>query len=428
MSVRSYLAVAFAKELRAGKALFLLAVAGVALGVGSVLSIQLLNQGALGAFAGTVRAVSGEADVTVLGWAGALDEALLGDVLPVPGVRAAIPLWRAEVALDGAPGEGLELVGADLLAAVRSPWPLPRDALADALVRPGWVAVTPALAREKGWREGSRVEVSLGSRRTTLVVGALVDFQKLAPLASRRLAVMDLAQAQGLLGARGRVHQIDVVAAPGISAAELAGRLGARLGDRARVTTPEQRTVEAAGLLAAFRLNLTALSLVSLLVGGFLVHASVRASLARRREELGVLRVVGATRGQVVALVLAETALLGAAGTALGIPLGWLAARANLAAVSGTVRTLYLLEGIERVSLGPGLALLAIGVGVGGAVAGALAPAVDASRRDPRALLASITLEEAARAGAGRGLAAGGAAVLAGLAFQAAAGARWAPS
>ncbi len=148
MSVGRYLSIAMAKELRAGKALFLLAVAGVALGVASVLSIQLLNQGALGAFAGTVRAVSGEADVTVLGWAGALDEALLPDVLAVPGVRAAIPLWRAEVALDGAPGEGLELVGADLLAAIRAPWPLPRGALGAALVERGWVAVTPALAAE----------------------------------------------------------------------------------------------------------------------------------------------------------------------------------------------------------------------------------------------------------------------------------------
>jgi len=426
--MRRYLALAVVKEIRAGRALFALAVAGVALGVGSVLSIQLLNQGALGTFAGTVRAVSGDTDVTVLGWTGALDEALLDVVLAVPGVRSAIPLWRAEAAVEGAPGQGLELVGADLLAAIRTRWPLPGGELAEALLRPGWVAVTPALAAEMGWRVGSPVEVSLGSRRARLSVGALVDFQRLAPLASRRLAVMDLAQAQGLLGARGWIHQIDVVAAEGVGAAALSARLAARLGDRARIATPEQRTVEAEGLLAAFRLNLTALSLVSLLVGGFLVYASVRASLARRREELGVLRSVGATRGQILALVLAEAALLGAAGTAAGIPLGWLAARANLAAVSGTVRTLYLLEGIEAVSLGPGLLLLAVATGVGGAVAGALAPALDASRRDPRALLSSITLEERVRAGAGRSLAAGLAAVLVALAFHAVAGPRWAPS
>jgi len=219
--VRRYLALAVVKEIRAGRALFALAVAGVALGVGSVLSIQLLNQGALGTFAGTVRAVSGDTDVTVLGWTGALDEALLDDVLAVPGVRSAVPLWRAEAAVEGAPGQGLELVGADLLAAIRTRWPLPGGELAEALLRPGWVAVTPALAAEMGWREGSPVEVSLGSRRARLSVGALVDFQRIAPLASRRLAVMDLAQAQGLLGARGWIHQIDVLAAEGVGAAAL---------------------------------------------------------------------------------------------------------------------------------------------------------------------------------------------------------------
>lgn len=406
--MRRYLLAAAAKELRGGKLLFALAVAGVALGVGAVLSIQLLNQGALGAFSGTVRAVSGDADLSVLPWAGGLDEALLPEVLGVPGVAAAAPLWRAEAALAERPGEGLELVGADLLAAARAAWAVPAGSLAAALTSPGWVAVTPELAAEMGWREGSPVPVSLGTRRATLVVGALVDLRRLAPLATRRLAVMDLAQAQGLLGVRGRIHQIDVRAAPGTAPEVLAGRLADRVGGRARIATPEQRTAEAAGLLAAFRLNLTALSLVSVLVGGFLVHASVRASLARRREELGVLRAVGATRRQVLGLVLGEAAALGAAGTILGIPLGWLAARANLAAVSGTLRTVYLLEGIEGVRLGPGVVLLAVAVGVGGAVAGAALPALDASREDPRALLAPLAVEERSRAGAGRLLAAGG--------------------
>jgi putative ABC transport system permease protein len=430
-----YLARAAAKEIRGARLLFSLAVAGVALGVGSVLSIQLLNQGALGAFAGTVRAVSGDADLSVLPWAGGLDETLLPVVLGTPGVASAMPLWRAEAALEARPGEGLELVGADLLAAPLAPgraadhaaapgrgraaWALPAGALPGALGTPGWVAVTTELAAREGWREGSRIAVSLGSRRATLVVGALVDVQRVAPLASRRLAVMDLAQAQGLLGTRGRIHQIDVRARPGTSAAALAEALAARLGERARIATPEQRTVEAAGLLAAFRLNLTALSLVSVLVGGFLVHASVRASLARRREELGVLRAVGATRLQVLALVLSEAGTLGVAGTALGIPLGWLAARTNLAAVSGTLRTVYLLEGIDGIALGPGLILLAVAVGLGGAVAGAILPALDASREDPRALLSPLGVEERSRANAGRLLALGLAAVVLSLAVRA---------
>lgn len=424
--MRGLAARAALRELRASPALLLLAVAGVALGVAAVLSVQLLDRSALGAFAGTVRAVSGDADLAVLGRAGGLDERLWPEVLATPGVGWARPLWRAEVAVERDEA-GLELLGVDLLATSGGPAALGQAQLAEALQVPGWVALTPARAAELQVKEGDALEVSLGSRRATLRVGALVDLARLSPLASRRLAILDIGQAQGLLGVPGRIHELAVKAAPGVAPEALRERLSALLGERARVVTPEQRTVEAAGLLAAFRLNLTALSAVSVLVGGFLVLASVRASLARRREELGVLRAVGATRGQVLRLVLGEAALLGVAGTAAGIPLGWLAARANLAAVSGTIRNLYLLEGIERLELGPGLLALAAAVGAGGAVAGALWPALDATRSDPRALLAQITLDEQAARGAGPLLGAGLAVLVLAAAASALAGGllRW---
>ena len=101
----------------------------------------------------------------------------------------------------------------------------------------------------------------------------------MSPLASRRLAVMDIAEAQALLGPAGRLHQVDVFLAPGADAAEVAARLQSRLGPAVRVTTPEQRVAEASGLLAAFRMNLTALSLISLFVGGFLVYGSTQAAI-----------------------------------------------------------------------------------------------------------------------------------------------------
>ena len=52
---------------RSSRSLDLLTILGVALGVASVLSIQILNRNALGAFQGSVRALSGKADLTVLG-------------------------------------------------------------------------------------------------------------------------------------------------------------------------------------------------------------------------------------------------------------------------------------------------------------------------------------------------------------------------
>ena len=117
------------------------------------------------------------------------------------------------------------------------------------------------------WEEGDRIEVTIGSRRTELLVGALVDFQRATPLASQRLAVMDIAQAQGLLGDRGEIHQIDLQVHDGVDRSRLATELRARLGTAVQVLTPEQRERQAANLLSSFRLNLTALSLISLFVG-----------------------------------------------------------------------------------------------------------------------------------------------------------------
>jgi len=400
--VRRYFLRALAAEVRSGKGLLALSVLGVALGVGSVLSIRILDAGALGAFEGTVRAVSGDAGLSVLGTGPSFAEDRFPVVLSQPGVAQAVPIARVEAAVEGAGAPlFLEVLGVDLLAPVRLPWRGERGSVARALTDPGWVAVSPQLAGERGWKVGDAVAVSFGSRRAVLRVGALVDFRQLSPLASSRLAVMDISQAQAIFGLAGRIHQVDVVLAPGARAAEVAAGLERRLGPGVRVATPEQRVAEASGLLAAFRLNLTALSLVSLFVGGFLVYGSTRAALVRRREEFGLLRSIGATRGQVLWLLLAEASMLGAAGTALGIPLGWLAARAELRGVSATVENVYLLEGIDRVALSPGLLALAAALGVAGALLGALPPALDLSRRDPRSLLASLTLQDRASRASG---------------------------
>lgn len=405
-----YLGKSLARQLRQGRTLFLLTVAGVALGVASVVAIQTLNRGALAAFDGSVRAVSGRADLTVTGALPTFDEAVLPEILGDREVVAAWPLVRMDVAVAGTEGVFLDLVGFDVFAPVG--YPLhegsAQDAaqagrlLTDALTRPGWVALTPAFAARRGWAVGDTFTVSSGSRTATLAVGALVDFQAVEPLAPRRLAVMDIAWAQALLGRQGRIHQIDVVLEDGADPTIAARRLEQALGRGVRVLTPEQRRQDAAGLLAAFRLNLTALSLISVFVGLFLVLTAVQAALIRRRTEFGVLRSLGATPRQLLGLILAEAALVGLVGVALGVPLGWLAALRNLENVSGTLTSIYVLEGIESLRLPAEVVLLAVGVGVIGAVAGALAPAVETARRDTRRLLAPIALHRRTGATAGR--------------------------
>lgn len=390
-----YFVKALGAHFRAGRMLFVLTVLGVALGVASVLSIQIINQNALAAFEGSMQAVSGDADLSVLGRMPTLPESLYVDVLADSGVKAAWPLYRISVALANRDRFYLDVIGFDFFAPVRVPWDggSPGD-FSNILMRPGWAAFTPTLAEEMGWAVGDSVQVFSGSRVVWLHIGALVDFQKLSPLASPKMVVMDIAQAQHLLGRPGQVHQIDVMVRDEADAVVVRDRLQEKLGSSVQVVTPEQRSKQTAGLIAAFRLNLTALSLISLFVGLFLVYSSTQASLVRRRAEFGMLRSIGTTRSQVFGLIVGEVMVMGGLGVLLGLPLGYWGAQANVDMVSATLSNLYLLEEISTLQLSPWLFAIAGLIGLGGAVAGALLPAVDMSRRDTRNLLSAFTLHE----------------------------------
>ena len=392
---------ALGAHFRAGRSLYLLTVVGVALGVASVLSIQIINRNALAPFQGSVTAVSGEADLSVMGRTPSFSESLYLRVLETEGVRAAWPMYRVEVILGkGTEPESLtdrrfmEIIGLDFFAPMEIPWRGSSNDLSVSMKTSGWVAVTPIMAERMAWSEGGSFTVASGSRQVTLTVGAMVDFQALSPLASPKLVVMDIAQAQDLFGQAGKIHQVDIKVAEDADVLVVQAALEEILGETVRVVTPAQRRQQAEGLMSAFRLNLTALSTISLFVGLFLVYSSTQASLVRRREEFGLLRSIGSTRRQVFWLIIGEVSVLGACGVIVGIPLGYWAAKSNVEMVSATLTNLYLLSEIATLELPLWLYGIAATIGIGGAISGAVIPALDISRRDTRSLLSSFTLHE----------------------------------
>jgi putative ABC transport system permease protein len=98
-------------------------------------------------------------------------------------------------------------------------------------------------------------------------------------------------------------------------------RLSAALPAGTLLVTSETRNSQVSEMTAAFRFNLTALSLLALLVGVFLIYNAMTFSVVQRRSLFGTLRSIGYTREQVFGMVLGEAALVGALGVGLG--LGW---------------------------------------------------------------------------------------------------------
>lgn len=387
---------------RAAPALSLLPVFAIALGVAAVLSIQLVNRAALDTLDASLEAVSGASDLRLEGLVlepGAVPDRVWPEALAVPGVESASPVVRLR-RVSLAAGErraSAEAYGVDLLStgfAFAEGGSAPEGAATPLFDSPaffsGGITLPASLAARLGVSLGREVTVAYGDRsREAPVAGIYGDSGsggsgdgggRGGP------AFLDLAYAQALRGRAG-LDRIEIRLAPDAEAAAVAEALRGRF-PGVRVAEPSTLRREGADLLAAFRLNLTALSAVSLLVGAFLVYASVRAGLAARRREIGLYRALGAPSGSVGLALAGEVALASLLGGAFGLPLGLAAARAGLDRVSATMTNFYLLERIEELAVTPGVLAASLAVGLAAALAGAWPEIRSEIRRPPVSLLA----------------------------------------
>jgi putative ABC transport system permease protein len=109
--------------------------------------------------------------------------------------------------------------------------------------------------------------------------------------------------------------------------------------------------------------------------------------VVRRRPEIAVLRSLGVEERMIRRLWLAESALLGLAGGALGLLLGWAGAQVAVRAVGQTVNALYYATTVASANLTGSEALLGLALGVGAALVAGYWPAREAARTPPAQVL-----------------------------------------
>jgi len=378
------------------------ALIAVMLGVALAFSVHLINASALSEFSTAVRAVNGEPDFELRGQRGGFDETLYARVAIHPDIAVASPVVELEtyaVDTSGRPVP-LRVVGLDaLVAGAVSPALVPHAAEGSdrfAVLAPDAVFLN-ASAREALGHAGKVIRMQTPSGQAVLSVGGTVG----AP--GPPLAVMDIAGAQATFGWLGRLSRIDVRLVEGADRHRVVDALALPAGVRA--AAPDEAVQRVSNVSRAYRVNLTVLALVALFTGAFLVFSILSLSVAKRQAHFALLGVLGLTGRERLALVVAESALLGAAGSALGVALGTSLAAAALKLLSGDLGGGYF-PGIEpRLQFSMGAALLYGGLGVLAAVAGGWLPARSAQRLPPALALKGLGTEgRGAHPGAGLGL------------------------
>lgn len=362
------------------------ALLAVMLGVALAFSVQLINQSALSEFSSAVRSVNGDPDFELRAQRSGFDEALYERVAAHPQVALASPVIDIETQAVTASGQRLPLriLGLDaLLAAPLSPALLPRpDKQADrfALFDPQTVFLNAAARQKLGNAATVRVQTPTGMAELR-VQGSLAA-------GGSPLAVMDIAGAQAHFGWLGKLSRIDVRLQPGADRAQVLKALA--LPDGVRAALPDEAAQKVSNLSRAYRVNLTVLALVAMFTGAFLVFSILSLSVAKRQPQLALLGVLGMTAKQRLNLVLLESALLGLAGSVLGLALGTALAALALRLLAGDLGGGYFPGVTPTLQFSALSALIYGGLGVAAALLGGYVPARSAQHLAPAQALKGL--------------------------------------
>ena len=302
-------------------------------------------------------------------------QALVPLLETLPDVAGVSPMVSgAGLALRGEAVQSIALLGVDLDRYDRVVGLRSKVVSGTARLEPGEAIVGRELAHDLGVRVGDRLTVQTGQRGETLRVTALVDLG--VKDLNRRTVIVPLRAAQNLLALPGGATSLDITLRDVWVAQTLADQLRAQYPykieswqeNNAQLVSALNAQSVSTGIIRAVVLAVVVLGIASVLV----------VSVVQKQREIGILRAMGATRGQVLRLFLIQGAVVGAVGSAVGLLLAVLLIFLFTRFVKGS-------DGLALfdISLPPGIALQVALVATLCGVLAAVAPARRAARLDP---------------------------------------------
>ncbi len=370
---------------------WMLTIAGIVLGVAVFLGMHTANQSVLYAFRQTVDRIAGSTQLQVSASETGFDESVLERVQSVPEVRAAAPVIEASVN-TGLKGQGnILILGVDMTGDRNL-----RDYELESgeagivddplvfLAQPDSIIVTDTFARQNQLGIGSKVPMSTMEGEKLFTVRGIMKSSGLSSAFGGNLAIMDIYATQKVFGRGRRFDRIDLTVKDGARVEDVKKKIEGMLGPSFQVESPSARGGQFESISHVYALTANITSAFALFIGMFLIYNTFQISVTQRRSEIGILRALGATRGQIRTLFMGESVLAGLIGSTLGVLLGIGIARLMLGYIGSLLGEVFgIAEKAKEISTNPALILFAIVLGVITSVVAAFIPARNAARVDP---------------------------------------------
>lgn len=388
-----------------------LIVASIALGVSTLVATRALNETMNRAGLASVNPMPGVADLVVSNGELTIPADLAKTLAKIPGVQEAWPRIFENVKLPDLEDRTVLVLGIDRDESQKSAgldisltldpdikeWTSSIEKLVSYLpvfmrdyakkLEPSPAVIGEELDRSLKEKNQPRLlavkKSQTGPRRYLFRVGK-VQARGVAAALGGNIVIMDIPGAGRTLGLpSGQVNRIDVTLRPGDNRSKIRSEVEEVVKGHGVVRTPEEQNQALGNVMSGMQTGFSLCGLAALVVGLFLVYNALAVCVAERRHEIGVLLSLGATRRQVRWLFAGEAAILGLAGSLLGIPLGIGLAYLGLQPVQQVLSDVFFSIEAHHVEVGFGLVGLAVAAGLITAVAAALVPAFAVSREIP---------------------------------------------
>lgn len=380
----------------------ILMVLGISMGVAVVVGIDIANTSASRAFDLSTEAIVGRATHYISGGSQGIDEAIYVELRRSGLDLPSAPVISDYVTSPQMDGTTLQLLGIDPFA--EAPFrnylggaeDLPLDGLASFLARPASVLLSQGMAERYSLDIGESFEIEYAGRLVEVsVAGKLEPTDSLTRQAIDGMLLVDIATAQEITGRLGRLDRIDLIVPD--DAEPVLQAIQTRLPPGVLVLPSDVRSGTVGQITTAFRLNLTALSLLALVVALFLIYNTMTFSVVQRRPLFGTLRSLGVTRREVFLMVVSEALVVGLVGAAAGILIGILMGRGAVALVSQTINDLFFVATVQDMPIPASSLIKGFALGVLATVITAAFPAWEAASVPPRTALSRANLESKAQ-------------------------------
>jgi putative ABC transport system permease protein len=257
----------------------------------------------------------------------AIDEATLTRVREVRGVAAASGGVSTGAALLTTGGKRISGTGPSLVDAEQPARFEAFTATEGHLPRANdEVAIDQSTATREHLKVGQQIVIAGSAPARRYEISGIAKFAGSESFGGSSVALLTTAEAQYVAGEPGEYDSINVAASPGVSPQELASRVRTALPSTLIVRTGAQeaanQTSELEEKLGFLRTFLLVFAYVALVVGAFIIFNTFSITVAQRVREFGLLRTLGASRGQLMRSVVAEGLLLGVAGSVVGLLAG----------------------------------------------------------------------------------------------------------